>query len=171
MRQIVLPTGFAVAEVLLMTFNGYMQSKNKTLYQRQFTSRGLSSIPDWGAGRRRKESQLGSNSSSSSSITRRLAQLSSLYDNPGHRRALMNIPESFHQSLYNLSKYQAQGLVDGKLQLEASAIVVLEIWCQSQEAIFSLSVHVCDLFAEHNHNWATLLREEELSPNVFMWRA
>ena len=41
----------------------------------------------------------------------------------------------------------------------------LEIWCQSQEAIFSLSVHVCDLFAEHNHNLATLLREEELAPN------
>ena len=41
----------------------------------------------------------------------------------------------------------------------------LEIWCQSQEAIFSLSAHVCDLFAERNHNWATLLREEELAPN------
>ena len=76
LRKIVSPTGFTVAEVLLMTFNGYMQSKNKNPYQRKFTSRGFSLIPDWGAGRRRTESQLGSSSSSSSSITRRLTQLS-----------------------------------------------------------------------------------------------
>ena len=163
-HRILSPTGLTVSEVSFLTFSGYMQSKNKNIFQRQFTS-CPSSIPDWGAGRRRTESKFGSSSSSSSSLTRRLAQLSSMYDNPGHRRALTDIPESLHKSLYYLAKSQAQGVVDGKLQLELSALVELEIWCEAQEAIYVFCGYVCDLFAEHRHNWATLLLEEELAPN------
>ena len=68
-------SGITVAEALLMTFSGYMASKNKQVIQRQFTrSSKTASIPEWGAGRQRTAPNVGSQSGSGSScsITRLL---------------------------------------------------------------------------------------------------
>ena len=102
-----------------------------SIFQRQFAKVSKhTSIPEWGAGGRRTapKAQLGSDSGSSSSITRLLARTSSTHDNPRFRRASKGIEPALHGTLCGLAKYQAQGLVDGTLQLEASALVELEVW-------------------------------------------
>ena len=77
----------------------------------------------------------------------------------------MDIPESLHKALYDLAELQAQNILDGKLQLEPSALSELVLWFLCQNLIFEFSVVVCDLFAAHNQNWATLLQTEGLAPN------
>ena len=49
--------------------------------------------------------------------------------------------------------------------MEPSALSELELWFLCQNLIFEFSVVVCDLFAAHNQNWATLLQTEGLAPN------
>ena len=101
-------SGLSVAEILFMTFAGCMQNKNKPFFQRQFAKKGkITSIPECGAGRRRKDSKSQSISGSSSSITRLLAKLSSPHGNPRYRRALEDIPRPLHGALYGLAKNQA----------------------------------------------------------------
>ena len=41
----------------------------------------------------------------------------------------------------------------------------LEVWSQCQEAIFAFTVDLCDLFADRNQNWATLMQQEGLAPD------